>query len=133
MQQGSIKGLHHVSLKPVGRAEFEKTKAFYQQILGLSVVREWGEGDACAAMLSTGNSLLEISAAGTGQFPAGMIHHYALAVENVDGVVEAVRRAGCRVTMEPTDKVLPSEPPYAIRIAFFEGPCGECVELFEEK
>ena len=133
MKHGFIQGVHHVSLKPTGYAAFEKTVAFYRDVLGLEVVRSWGTGDQSGIMLKLGESLLEISASGTDQASQGAIHHYALATDDVDAVVAAVKKAGYPVTMEPTDKVLPTEPPYPIRIAFFTGPCSETVELFCER
>ena len=44
-----------------------------------------------------------------------------------------VRKEGCTITMEPQDKLLPSQPPFPVRIAFFQGHAGELVELMEEK
>ena len=61
------------------------------------------------------------------------MNHYAFATDAVDEIIEKVRHAGYEVTMEPVDKVIPTEPPFPIRIAFFTGPCGESVELFHER
>lgn len=36
-----IKGIHHVSMKCCNDAELVKTIAFYKDILGLPVAREW--------------------------------------------------------------------------------------------
>ena len=44
--------------------------------------------------------------------------------------VEAVRKAGYEITMEPTDNCIPSNPPYPARIAFCIGPVGEEIEFF---
>jgi glyoxylase I family protein len=38
-----------------------------------------------------------------------------------------------RVTVEPVDKVIPSAPPYPVRLAFCIGPLGEEVEFFCER
>lgn len=128
-----IKGIHHVSLTCCGKVEFEKTLGFYRDVLGLAVQRSWGIGDDAGAMLDTGGGLLEIFANGRQPLHQGVIRHVALAAEDVDACVEAVRAAGYPVLVEPKDIVIQSEPPYRARIAFFEGPVGEQVELFQER
>lgn len=51
-----IKGIHHVALKCCGKEEFEKTKQFYGEVLGLPVARSWNSG----IMYDTGAGLMEI-------------------------------------------------------------------------
>lgn len=131
MKETIIQGLHHVSLKPAGYAAFRKTVAFYQEVLGLPLIRAWGEGDTSAVMLSLGNSILEISAAGTEVPPVGAINHFALATADVDAVAERIRQAGYEITVEPGDRQPKAD--YPIRIAFCVGPVGESIELFYEK
>ena len=36
-----ISGLHHISMKCGTPEEFEKSKAFYLDLLGFKIVREW--------------------------------------------------------------------------------------------
>lgn len=129
-----IKGVHHISIKAQGLEQMEKTVEFYRQVLGLKVVRRWGQGDSSACMVDAGGCLLEIMASGqTGD--TGVVNHFALAVEplQLDQWVAKVRAAGCPITMEPQDKILPAQPPFPVRIAFFQGPAGELVELMAEK
>ena len=57
-----IRGIHHIALKCRGTAEFEKAVAFYRDVLGMPVVRSWGEGENAGIMLSTGSGLMEIFA-----------------------------------------------------------------------
>ena len=64
---------------------------------------------------------------------AGALRHLALAAEDTDACVAAVRAAGYEITMEPTDIVIPSNPPYPARIAFCIGPVGEELEFFHVK
>ena len=125
-----VKGFHHVALKCKGLAEFEKTLAFYHGVLKLPIVRTWGEGNESAAMLDTGAGLFEIFANAPDLLGAGALRHLALDVENVDACVEAVRAAGYRITVEPKDICIPSNPPYPARIAFCIGPVGEELEFF---
>ncbi len=129
----TVKGIHHIALKACGKSEFDRTCRFYTDLLACPVVRTWGEGDNSAAMLQCGDSLLEIFANGTEEGAEGALRHMALATEDVDACIQAVRNAGYSVTMEPTDIVIPSAPPYPARIAFCIGPVGETVEFFCEK
>lgn len=126
-----ISGIHHVCLKTAGRAAWEKTVAFYTQVLGCPLVRSWGQGDGSGAMLDLGGCLLEIFADGDGPLPPGVYRHVAFRTDDVDGAVERMRRAGCAVTMEPADKRLGED--YPIRVAFCRGPAGESIELIQER
>lgn len=128
-----ITGIHHVALKAVGTEEYEKTIFFYNKILKLPVVRTWGEAGARGAMVDTGAGLLEIFENGTDRPGQGALRHIAFAVEDVDTCIEAVRKHGYTVTMEPNDIVIQSNPPYPARIAFCAGPVGEEVEFFKVK
>mgnify|MGYP000808157792 FL=1 len=47
-----IKGIHHVALRPT-YAQFEKAKTFYLDLLGLKVVRQWGDEKYPCMMIST--------------------------------------------------------------------------------
>ena len=133
MSKIKITGIHHLALKCQGVDEFEKTVHFYRDILGLPVARTWGEGENAGIMLDTGAGLLEIFANAADKLSAGAIRHMALAAEDVDACVEAVRAAGYTITMEPTDICIASEPPYPARIAFCIGPVGEELEFFHVK
>lgn len=128
-----VLGVHHIALKAKGVAAYEKMKDFYNGILGMPIVRTWGEGENLGAMLDTGAGLLEIFSNATDILGAGALRHLAFEVEDVDICVEAVRKAGYEITMEPNDIVIASEPPYPARIAFCIGPVGEEVEFFKVK
>ncbi len=131
--QPKITGIHHVALKCQGVEHFEKTVHFYHEILGLSLLRSWGKEEKAAVMLDTGAGILEIFANGTDRLGAGALRHIALAVEDTDVCVEAVRAAGYEITQEPNDIVIPSNPKCPARIAFCIGPVGEELEFFCEK
>lgn len=130
---GYIKAIHHAALKCCGAEAFETTVKFYRDVLGLRVVRTWGQGEEAGAMLDTGSGLLEIFANGKKDLPQGAIRHLAFATDHVDACVEAVRVAGYTIQVEPKDIVIASQPEYPARIAFFIGPVGEQIELFQEK
>lgn len=131
--QPKITGIHHIALKACGVEAFEKTLDFYKGILGLPEIKRWGEGEGVGVMLDTGAGYLEIFANGEDCPGQGSLRHMALAAEDVDVCIEAVRAAGYQVTMEPKDIVIASNPPYPARIAFCIGPVGEEVEFFCEK
>lgn len=128
-----IKGVHHIALKCEGVEAFRKTIHFYHEILGMPIVREWGEGDNLGTMLSTGTGLMEIFSNAPDTLGLGTIRHFALATDDVDACVKAVSEAGYEVFIQPNDIVIASNPPFPARIAFCHGPVGEEIEFFQEK
>ncbi len=133
MNNSKITGIHHIAIKCGGVEKFKQTVEFYHQILGLAIAREWGENEDSAIMIDTGAGMLEIFAKAEDEPNVGVVRHFAFDVENTDDCIEAVRKAGYEVTMEPTDISIPSNPPYPARIAFCIGPVGEEVEFFQVK
>ena len=133
MSKIKVTGIHHIALKCRGVEEFKKTVHFYRDILGLTVARSWGKAESAGIMLDTGAGLLEIFANAPDKLPAGALRHMALAVEDTDACVKAVRDAGYKITMEPTDICIESDPPSPARIAFCIGPVGEELEFFHVK
>ena len=128
-----ITGVHHVALKAQGIEAYEKMVEFYHGILGMPIVREWESGGGKAVMLDTGAGLLELFSNATDKLGEGALRHLAFATPETDVCIEAVRAAGYEITMEPTDIVIGSNPPYPARIAFCVGPVGESVEFFKER
>ena len=124
-----IKGIHHISMKCSTPEELAKVREFYIDLLSLKVCREWPEG----IMIDAGNCKLEIFTNTEGTHQLGAIRHMALLTDDVDEITEKVRAAGYEVFVEPNDKVIQSEPPYPIRMAFCYGPLGEQVEFFCER
>lgn len=126
-----ITGIHHVAMKCKGMEHYNKTVAFYRDILGVPVAREWGEGEHLAIMLDTGAGILEIFSDGEDMPGEGALRHIAFATKDTDACIKAVRGAGYKVTMEPNDICIGDN--YPARIAFCIGPVGETVEFFCEK
>jgi len=124
-----IRGIHHISMKCGTRAELEKVREFYLDVLGLSVRREWPAG----LMIDTGNGLIEVFTNGDGEKAMGAIRHVALLADSVDEVAARAKAAGYDVFIEPNDRVIPSDPLYPIRMAFCRGPLGEEIEFFSER
>ena len=138
-----IKGLHHISMKCGTEKEFEEAKAFYIDLLGFKVVRQWPEG----IMLDFGNGMLELFSNGQGVRELGAIRHIAFATDDVDGIVSQVKEAGYEVSfsgiddhanngyevfIDPKDIVIRSDPEFRARMAFCFGPLGEQIEFFME-
>ena len=124
-----IKGIHHISMKCGSSEELAKVREFYIELLGLKIEREWADG----MMIDTGNGLLEIFTNAEGTRSLGAIRHMALLTDNVDEIAAKVKAFGYEVFIEPNDKVIASNPPYPIRMAFCYGPLGEQVEFFCER
>jgi len=129
MDLSLVKGIHHVSMKACTDAEYTAAITFYRDILGLAVVRTWGNG----ILLETGAGYVEIFNNGDTPLEKGVIRHFAFAVKDVDLYTQRVRAAGYEVFMNPQDIVIPSVPAFSARIAFCYGPLGEEIEFFQEK
>lgn len=125
-------GIHHVALRV---SDFDTSRTFYADGLGMKEVHAWGETGKRALMLDTGDgSILEIFEGRP--MPAdveGSYLHIALRTTDCDAAIEAARTAGATITVEPKDVDIPSNPEYKVRIAFFKGPDGEILELFQER
>ena len=127
-----VQGIHHVCIR-CEKSEIEEVKEFYQGVLGMPVIRSWGEPELAGFMFDTGAGLVEVFTDAEGQLPQGSIRHFALKTDDVDGCVKAVREAGYPITVEPKDIVIPSQPEFPVRVAFCNGPTGEEIEFFQEK
>ena len=60
------------------------------------------------------------------------IHHISMKCGTAQELAK-VKAAGYDLFIEPNDKVIPSNPPYPIRMAFCYGPLGEQVEFYMER
>lgn len=129
---GLSRGVHHVAIRT---SDFDRSVAFYTDVLGFREAMRWGEDDKRSILLDAGDgSCVELFAAGRpGKKPEGHWLHLALTTDDVDAAIEAVRAAGATVTMEPTNIDIASRPPTPVRIAFFQGPDGEVLEFFQRR
>lgn len=124
-------GFHHVSMKV---KDLDKTIRFYSEGLGFIERFSWGQHPRRTVLLDTGDgNYFEVSQGDPDQVCGdGVFRHLALRVDDCDAAVEAARAAGAEVTVETRDVTLSSEPPLQLRIAFFKGPDGELIELFQD-
>ncbi len=126
-----ILGFHHTAFRS---SNFDASVRFYTQVLGLKPKISWGEVPKRAIMIDVGDGnyveIFERSESAPKDEP--VILHFALRTDDCSGVLENVRAAGAEITMEAKDVTIDSNiGPVLVKIAFFKGPDGEIVELFE--
>ena len=124
-----IKGIHHVAFKCETQEQYNEMVYFYHELLELPILRKWDTG----IHLDWFNSCIEIFLDGTKPVGEGCIRHFAFSTDYVDEIVEKVRDAGYKVSVEPKNVDMKTDPVFPIRIAFIEGPLHESIELFCEK
>jgi len=125
-------GFHHLSMSV---RDLTKSIEFYVDGLGFVERVSWGEAPKRTVLLDTGDgNYFEISQSDPEQvYEEGVFKHIALRVDDCKAAIELARDAGAEVTMETRDINLSSKPQIPIRIAFFKGPDGELVELFQNE
>lgn len=130
-----VTGIHHVSFKCNKGEQLKKVIAFYTEILGMAIVRQWGtdNDNPIGVMFDTGNGIIEVFSNAESDLPQGVIRHFALAVTDVDELAERIEKAGYEVFVKPKNIYIPAENPLVARIAFCYGPLGEEIELFCEQ
>ena len=117
-----IQRIHHYSMKCASPEDALRVKAFYCDLLGMTIVTEWDGG----FMLDCGGGMVEVFTGGEGSRETGALRHLAFEVDDVDAFAGAAKEAGCEVFLGPKDIVVP----VPARIAFCFGPLGEQVEFF---
>ena len=124
-------GFHHVSMRV---KDLKKSIKFYSEGLGFVERFSWGKDSKRTVLMDPGDgNYFEISQGDSNQlFGEGVFRHLALQVDDCKTALELARNAGAEITMEARDVTLSTDPPLQIRIAFFKGPDGEVIELFED-
>ena len=125
-------GFHHLSIKV---RDLDASIKFYTEALGFTERFSWGEAQKRTVLLDTGDgNYFEISQGDPEKAHGdGIFHHIALRADDCAAALEAARATGAEVTVETKDVTLSTEPPTPIRIAFFKGPDGEVIELFQNE
>lgn len=125
-------GFHHLSMKV---RDLDASVKFYTEGLGFVERFSWGEGTRRTVLLDTGDgNYFEISQGDPEEdHGEGVFRHIALRADDCEAALEAARAAGAEVTVETRDVTLSAKPPLPIRIAFFKGPDGELIELFQDE
>ena len=127
----SITGFHHTAIRST---QFDASLRVYTGVLGMKEKISWGEAPNRAVMIDAGDgNYLEIfersEAVPTIE---ATILHFALRTDDCAAMLGKAREAGAEVTMETKDLTIDSNiGPVPVRIAFFKGPDGEVIELFQ--
>ncbi len=126
-------GLHHICLKT---RDWERTLAFYRDVLGCTEKIAWRAAPQRAAMLDTGDGNYVEIFEDLAYVPAanGTLIHVAFRTTRLDAVADRVRQTGAKITVEPKDVTLATTNgagPVPIRVFFCEGPSGEILEFFQ--
>jgi glyoxylase I family protein len=132
----SILGFHHVA---VFSRKYDASVDFYVKVLGLRQRVEFIHDAKRVSLLDMGTKgdYIEVFEAPDKAADAdGRWAHIALRCTDLVGVLTRVKAHGYEVTMEPTTVELDTNvgpKPFVIHIAFFRGPDGELIELFDER
>lgn len=131
-----ITGFHHVCIH--ARRDYGAAVAFYRDALGLPQRVEFSYGGRRASLFDAGGGnyieIFDYTGEPADSVPA-TLSHLALRTPDVDALIARLAEAGVAVTVQPVTIDLPTTigpNPFTIRIAFFVGPEGESVELFDE-
>ncbi|GAN54221.1 SMU1112c/YaeR family gloxylase I-like metalloprotein [Tanticharoenia sakaeratensis] len=125
-----LRSIHHVAIIA---SDYERSRAFYRDILGLHVIREiWrAERRSWKCDLAIGDSQIELFSfpeppARPSRPEARGLRHLAFAVEDLDAVVARLTAEG--VACEP----IRVDEFTGARFTFFEDPDALPLELYEQ-
>ncbi len=115
--------------------DFDASVKFYIETLGMAQKITWGEKPSRAIMIDAGDgNYVEIFERAEASREEGAILHFALRTDDCAAMLEKVRSAGMEVTMETKDiDIAANVGTVPVRIAFFKGPSGEIIELFQNE
>ena len=132
-------GLHHVAVRT---DDLDKSVKFYTEVLGMKVVTAFSPDERSFVHLDTGDgSLLELMQDDKPiEMPAerGVHWHLCFGTTRIEAAMERVAEAGMQVTVpvksaDLTNTATNPPSPMPIKVAFFIGPSGELVELFQDE
>lgn len=130
MKELNLQSIHHVAIIA---SDYEKSKHFYTELLGLKVIREnyREERDSYKLDLKIGNSEIELFS-----FPnppkrvdspeAAGLRHLCFAVDDVEESIKALNERG--IVTEP----IRVDPYTGKKNVFFKDPDGLPLELYEK-
>jgi lactoylglutathione lyase len=110
--------------------DMDESLAFYQNILGLELRnREWlNETVELAFLYFPEQPSVEVELVYGGPVEnEGIVNHLAFTVENIAAELERLKEAGVKLVDEEPRVILNG----TVKIAFFQGPNGEKLELVE--
>jgi lactoylglutathione lyase len=110
--------------------DMDESLAFYQNILGLELRnREWlNETIELAFLFFPEQPSVEVELIYGGPVEnEGIVNHLAFRVENIEAELARFKEAGVKLVDEEPRSILNG----TVKIAFFQGPNGEKLELVE--
>ncbi len=110
--------------------DMDESLAFYQNILGLELRnREWlNDTVELAFLFFPEQPSVEIELVYGGKVEnEGIVNHLAFTVENIEAELVRLKEAGVKLVDEEPRGILND----TVKIAFFQGPNGEKLELVE--
>jgi catechol 2,3-dioxygenase-like lactoylglutathione lyase family enzyme len=125
-------GMHHIAVQT---HDLQASILLYRDVLGMSVVNQWGTPERQMALIDSGNGAHIELVAPVGALPVALsepptppLLHFALTTTDIRQAVERVRKAGYGITIEPKDVLLGQ---VRATVALFNGPNGERIEFFQ--
>jgi lactoylglutathione lyase len=110
--------------------DMDESLAFYQNILGLELRnREWlNDTVELAFLFFPEQPSVEVELVYGGRVEnEGIVNHLAFTVENIEAELVRFKEAGVKLVDEEPRSILNG----TVKIAFFQGPNGEKLELVE--
>lgn len=105
--------------------DYERSVAFYTEILGLPVASSWDDPDGRGTLATAATGQIEIlEHTGPGAAPRAEGVRIAWEVDDIDGVIDRYRAAGVTVVEEVADR------PWGHRNATILDPDGLRITLF---
>ncbi len=103
--------------------DLERSRAFYQDVLGLAIYREFGDGPQRGTVFFLGGGLLELS--GRAEQPAGDAIALWLQVRDVDATHDELAERGVEVLRAPRTE------PWGLREMWVADPDGVRIAIVE--
>lgn len=124
-----IRGLSHIGIQTT---QLQKAVDFYTEQLGFRLIyKKTLENGVQCWFVENGGLVLEFVDRGQPcAYPAGPIYHVALEVCGIEALVAELRQKGVIPAQTPLNANRDFFPS-GIKNIFFNGPCGEQIELFE--
>lgn len=132
-------GLHHVAVRT---DDLDKSVKFYTEVLRMKIVTAFKPDERSFVHLDTGDgSLLELMQDDKPIDPAaerGVHWHLCFRTTRIEEAMAAVEAAGMEITVPVksanlTNTAVDPPAPLPVKVAFFIGPSGEVVELFQNE
>ncbi len=132
-------GLHHVAVRT---HDLDASVTFYTDVLGMKVVTAFSPDVRSFVHLDTGDgSILELMQDDKPIEPAaerGVHWHLCFGTTRIEEAMKVIEAAGMKVTVPVkavtlTNTATNPPSPMPVKVAFFIGPSGELVELFQNE